>query len=273
MQRNGLARTAGKGGTWEPVRARNLFWIMGGDNDPKGDREAWSLSKDCETAPAHQLATTCVAAPFEHRPVPVRAQAWLQFHLRYWPEKLNDWVAGKPQPHVMKRRCANTEIRWCRCPGRIVVRGLWRQDNDMDAADGTMAGYWTMLSAARPRVRVVGHLYFPRLAEILRYPGASTGHFIRLFEASVVDVATGCRAWAVVAGYGEWARNNFVTVAVSDDVPPVAYLPGTVTATSAFSTATRSSCPSRSGPGHRDRRRQPAGRPAAPISARRTRCW
>jgi hypothetical protein len=62
----------------------------------------------------------------------------------------------------------------------------------------------------------------------MRYPGAyQMGHFIRFFEqipwwTLVPDV----KHKAVVSGYGDWAKPNYVTTAVSEDKNlMVAYLP------------------------------------------------
>jgi hypothetical protein len=62
----------------------------------------------------------------------------------------------------------------------------------------------------------------------MRYPGAyQMGHFIRFFEALpwwtlVPDV----KHKAVVSGYGDWAKPNYVTTAVSEDRKlMVSYLP------------------------------------------------
>ena len=61
IQRNGPAknREYGRYLGRKFASAKNLFWIMGGDNDPKGDREClFALFEGLrETAPAHQLIT------------------------------------------------------------------------------------------------------------------------------------------------------------------------------------------------------------------------
>ena len=68
----------------------------------------------------------------------------------------------------------------------------------------------------------------PGWRDIMKYPGAfQMGHFLRFFESIPWwTLKPDLRHDAVVAGYGEWARNNYVTAAVSDDRKLlVAYLP------------------------------------------------
>ncbi|MBL9139307.1 MAG: DUF4038 domain-containing protein [Verrucomicrobiales bacterium] len=215
--------------------ARNLFWIMGGDNDPKGDRiPLFAMIEGLrETAPPHQLMTYHASPPhsstdlFQYAP-------WLGFSFiyTYWPEKPNDWVPGKPQPHVYEaalREWTKSDVM----PfvlGESQYEGTGAKDNDMGTAQmARRQAYWAMLCGA------AGHAYgsdlwdFPtNWREIVRYPGANQlGHFIRLFESIPWwTLRPDIRHEAVVAGYGEWGRKDYATTALSEDRRlMVAYLP------------------------------------------------
>lgn len=83
--------------------AKNLFWIMGGDNDPKGDREClFALFEGLrETAPAHQLMTYHASPPHSSTDL-LQYAPWLGFSFisTYWREKPNAWTVGDLMPHV-----------------------------------------------------------------------------------------------------------------------------------------------------------------------------
>jgi hypothetical protein len=159
---------------------------------------------------------------------------WLGFSFiyTYWPEKPNDWVASKPQVHVYEaalREYQKSDVM----PfvlGESQYEGTGVIDNDMGTPQMVRRqAYWTMLCGG------AGHAYgsdiwgFPsNWREIMRYPGAyQMGHCIRFFEGIPWwTLRPDIRHEAVVAGYGEWARNNYVTAAVSEDRKLlVAYLP------------------------------------------------
>ena len=237
IQRNGPAKNRQYGQYLgrKFASAKNLFWIMGGDNDPKGDRECLFAFFEGlhETAPAHQLMTYHASPPhsstdlFQYAP-------WLGFSFiyAYWPEKPNDWVAGKPQPHVYEaalREFQKSDVM----PfvlGESQYEGSGVIDNDMGTPQMVRRqAYWTILCGG------AGHAYGsdiwgfpPGWRDIMKYPGAfQMGHFLRFFESIPWwTLKPDLRHDAVVAGYGEWARNNYVTAAVSDDRKLlVAYLP------------------------------------------------
>jgi hypothetical protein len=215
--------------------AKNLFWIMGGDNDPKGDRESLFAFFEGlrETAPAHQLMTYHASPPhsstdlFQYAP-------WLGFSFiyTYWPEKPNDWVADKPQPHVYEaalREYQKSDVM----PfvlGESQYEGFGVKDNDMGTPQMVRRqACWTILCGGAGHAYGSDIWYFPRnWRDIMKYPGAyQMGHVIRFFESLPWwTLRPDIRHSAVVAGYGEWARNNYVTAAVSEDRKLlVAYLP------------------------------------------------
>jgi hypothetical protein len=237
IQRNGPAknRLYGQYLGKKFSRFNNLFWFAGGDNDPKGDREgivAWAEGLH-QTAPKHQLITYHASPPhsstdlFQYAP-------WLGFSFiyTYWREKPNEWVTGDLLPHVYEaalREWSKSDVM----PfvlGESQYEGSGKIDNDMGTPQIVRRqAYWTLLSGG------AGHAYgsdiwgFPsNWRDIMRYPGAyQMGHFIRFFEAIpwwtlIPDV----KHKAVVSGYGDWAKPNYVTTAVSEDKKlMVSYLP------------------------------------------------
>ena len=213
----------------------NLLWIMGGDNDPKGDRLSLFAFFDGlrEAAPKHQLMTYHASPPHSSTDLFQYAN-WLGFSFiyTYWREKPNDWVTADLQPHVYEAAL----MEWSKSDtipfvlGESQYEGTGRIDNDM----GTpriirRQAYWTMLCGG------AGHAYgsdlwnFPQnWREIIDYQGAwQLSHFMKLFSSIpwwtlVPDV----KHQVVVAGYGEWTKANFVTTAVSSDKKlVVSYLP------------------------------------------------
>lgn len=237
IQKNGVAKNRSYGQYLGKkfARFKNLFWMMGGDNDPKGDRESLVAFAEglYSTAPKYQLITYHGSAPhsstdlFQYAP-------WLGFSFiyTYWREKPNEWVVSDLLPHVYEaalREWSKSDIM----PfvlGESQYEGSGKIGNDMGTPQMVRRqAYWTMLSGG------AGHAYgsdiwnFPaNWKEIMRYPGAyHMGHFIRLFEqipwwTLVPDV----KHQAVVAGYGNWAKPDYVTTAVSADKKlMVSYLP------------------------------------------------
>lgn len=208
---------------------------MGGDNDPKGDREGIVAMAEglYFTAPKHQLITYHASPPhsstdlFQYAP-------WLGFSFiyTYWREKPTEWVTHDLQPHVYEaalREWSKSDIM----PfvlGESQYEGSGIKDNDMGSpAIVRRQAYWTLLSGGAGHAYGSDIWYFPSFwRDIMRYPGAyQMGHVIKFFESIpwwmlVPDV----RHQAVVAGYGDWAKPNYVTTAVSEDKKLlVSYIP------------------------------------------------
>ena len=213
----------------------NLFWFVGGDNDPKGDRA--SLIAFAEglyvTAPKHQLITYHASPPHSSTDLFQYAH-WLGFSFiyTYWREKPTDWVISDLQPHVYEaalREWSKSDIM----PfvlGESQYEGSGKIGNDMGTPQIVRRqAYWTLLSGG------AGHAYgsdiwnFPaNWREIMRYPGAyDMGHFIKFFEQIPWwTLAPDVKHQAVVAGYGDWSKPNYVTTAVSEDKKMmVSYIP------------------------------------------------
>jgi hypothetical protein len=237
IQKNGIAKNRQYGQYLGKKfnKVKNLMWIMGGDNDPKGDRDYLFAFFDglFETAPKHQFMTYHASPPhsstdlFQYAP-------WLSFSFiyTYWREKPNEWTVHDMMPHVYEAALRE----WGKSDkmpfvlGESQYEGPGVIDNDMGEPQVVRRqAYWAILCGA------AGHSYgsdiwgFPKnWREIMRYPGAyQMGHFIRFFEKIAwwtlsPDVAHK----AVVGGYGNWSQNNYVTTAVSEDKKLlVSYLP------------------------------------------------
>ncbi len=214
---------------------KNLFWIMGGDNDPKGDKE--NLVAFAEglygTAPKHQLITYHASPPHSSTDL-FQYVPWLGFSFiyTYWREKPNEWVISDLQPHVYEaalREWSKTDIM----PfvlGESQYEGSGIKENDMGTPQIVRRqAYWTMLSGGAGHSYGSDIWYFPvNWREIMRYPGAyQMGHLIKFFEQiSWWTLVPDVRHQAVVSGYGEWSKPNYATTAVSEDKKlMVSYLP------------------------------------------------
>lgn len=213
----------------------NLFWIMGGDNDPKGDRLSLFAFFDGlrKTAPKHQLMTYHASPPHSSTDLFQYAD-WLGFSFiyTYWREKPNEWVTSDLQPHVYEAAL----MEWSKSDtmpfvlGESQYEGSGKIDNDMGNPHIIRRqAYWTMLCGGAGASYGSDLWNFPsNWREIMNYSGArQLGHFIKLFEqipwwTLVPDV----KHQALVAGYGTWTRSDYVTAAVSTDRKMlVAYLP------------------------------------------------
>ncbi len=214
---------------------KNLFWITGGDNDPKGDRASLFAFIEglYETAPKHQLITYH-ASPTRSSTDLFQYAPWLGFSFiyTYWREKPNSWVTHDMLPHVYEvalREWGKSD----KMPfvlGEAQYEGTGLIDNDMGEPQIVRRqAYWTMLCGG------AGHAYgsdlwnFPtNWREIVKYPGAyQMGYFIKFFEqipwwTLVPDVGHK----AVIAGFGDWAKPDYATTAVSNDKKLlVSYIP------------------------------------------------
>lgn len=205
---------------------KNLFWIMGGDNDPKGDR--LSLFAFFEglrsSAPDHQLMTYHASPPHSSTDL-FQYAGWLGFSFiyTYWREKPNEWVIHDLIPHVYEAALQE----WSKSDimpfvlGESQYEGSGRIDNDM-GTPGIIRrqAYWTILCGGAGEAYGSDLWNFPAdWREIMNYPGAwQLDHFVRFFESVpwwtlVPDV----KHQAVTDGYGRWSEPDYVTTAVSDD--------------------------------------------------------
>ncbi|HZK97405.1 MAG TPA: DUF4038 domain-containing protein [Prolixibacteraceae bacterium] len=214
---------------------KNLLWIIGGDNDPKGDREfLLSFAEGLyESAPKHQFITYHASSThsstdlFQYAP-------WLGFSFiyTYWREKPNSWAVHDLVPHVYEvalREWTKSDIM----PfvlGESQYEGTGSIDNDMGNPQIIRRqAYWTVLCGGAGSAYGSDLWNFPPTwREIIQYKGANQMGYMRKFFEQIPwwtlepDFSHSC----VVSGFGEWSTNNYVTTAVSHDKKlMVSYLP------------------------------------------------
>jgi hypothetical protein len=235
--RNGTDKTR-RLGEWLGKRFNrysNLFWTVGGDNDPLSIRkEIEALAEGIKaTAPRH-LVTFHARPPhsstdlFQYAP-------WLDFSMvyTYWREKPNDYVNPEQMPEVYE--VAHREhLKSDKMPfilGESQYEGSGKvYANDMGQPHHIRRqAYWTMLSGGAGHAYGHDGWFFPdHWREILQYPGAGQlGHLMRFFGSLPWwQLLPDLRHEYVVGGYGQYTRSDYVTVAVSEDKQLlVAYLP------------------------------------------------
>jgi hypothetical protein len=214
---------------------KNLFWIMGGDNDPKGDRESLLAFFDGlhETAPRFQLMTYHASPPHSSTDMFQYAD-WLGFSFiyTYWREKPNAGLVPEVMPHVyeaaVREYSKSDTIPFVL--GESQYEGTGTNENDMGEPQVIRRqAYWTMLSGGAGDAYGSDLWNFPsNWREILHYPGAfQLGHFIRFFESiKWWELVPDIKHQAVVTGFGEWSKPNWVATAVSSDKKfMVSYIP------------------------------------------------
>jgi hypothetical protein len=226
IRRNGPAKTRGYGEYLGRRFARftNLFWIVGGDNDPGAERaELAAFAEGLRAAaPAHQLLTYHAATT--HSSTDVFPDAgWLGFSFvyTYWRGKPGTWVPPAQMPHVYEAALREYD-KGHRMP---LVLG----ESQYEGAAGNDAGtprqvrrqaYWALLSGA------AGHAYGselwafpPNWRAVMRSPGAEQmRHVAALFgRLPWWRLVPDRRHRVVIAGSGAYGRDDYVTAAVTDD--------------------------------------------------------
>ena len=237
IQKNGPAKNKGYGQYLGKKfsSCKNLFWILGGDHDPKGDRECLvALAEGLySTAPKHQLITFH-ASPSHSSTDLFQYSPWLGFSFiyTYWREKPHPAFISDLTPHVYEaalREWSKSDIM----PfvlGESQYEGSGAISNDMGNPQIVRRqAYWTMLCGG------AGHAYGSDIwnfqsnwREILRYPGAYQMGYLKEFFDQIPwwTLVPDVRHQAVVSGYGDWSKSNYVTTAVSADKKlMISYIP------------------------------------------------
>ncbi|MBN1466882.1 DUF4038 domain-containing protein [candidate division KSB1 bacterium] len=235
IQANGTAKNRGYG-QWLGRRFAgfdNLFWIIGGDNDPKGDRaELVAFAEGLhETAPAHQLLTYHASPPHSSTDLFQYAD-WLGFSMiyTYWRDKPGEWV--NPQYMMEAYEAALREYNKSDVMPFILGESQYEgfEGNDIGTPHQVRRQpWWTILCGG------AGHAYGSRLwyfpdnwRDMIDYPGSyQLKHFIDFFEQlDWWTLVPDQRHKLVVAGYGQFMKPNYVAAALSQDGElAVAYLP------------------------------------------------
>lgn len=237
IQRNGVDknRMYGKYLGRKFSRFSNLLWIMGGDNDPKRDRDCLAAMAEglYSTAPKHQLMTYH-ASPGHSSTDLFQYTPWLNFCMiyTYWREKPNAPIIADLMPHVYEEALnewSKTDIM----PfvlGESQYEGSGRRGNDMGNPQIVRRqAYWTMLCGGAGHAYGSDLYFFPSdWRDIMRYPGAYQMGYLKDFFDQIPwwTLVPDVRHMAVVSGYGEWSKSNYVTTAVSNDKKLlVSYIP------------------------------------------------
>ncbi len=212
---------------------KNLFWIMGGDNDPKKDRECLNALAEglYSTAPEHQLMTYHASAThsstdlFQYAP-------WLGFSFiyTYWREKPN--ASADLMPHVYEEALNE----WSKSDimpfvlGESQYEGSGVISNDMGNPQIVRRqAWWTMLCGGAGHAYGSDLYFFPsNWRKIMCYPGAYQMGYLKEFFEQIPwwELIPDVDHKAVVSGYGDWSKSNYVTTAVSKDKKlMVSYIP------------------------------------------------
>ncbi|MCK9414358.1 MAG: glycoside hydrolase family 140 protein [Prolixibacteraceae bacterium] len=206
----------------------NLFWIIGGDNDPRGDLaeiEAFAGGLR-ETAPAHQLLTYHASATHSSTDIFQHAK-WLGFSMvyTYWKDKWNDNPAKKrnldqmPEVYEVSLKEYNKSFVMPFILGESQYEGFSGNDNGTPEIVRRQF-YWVMLSGG------AGHAYGsqiwnfpPNWRDILKWPGAQQVQYANKFFNSI--------AWwqlvpdqihdFVLSGYGTYSKTDYATAAITKD--------------------------------------------------------
>lgn len=215
---------------------KNIVWTMGGDSDPRTIRaELVAMAEGIHATASQQLLTYHGSTPhsstdlFQYAP-------WLGFSMiyTYWREKPNEWIDPQQLPHVYEAalREYNKSDRMPFILGESQYEGDGvRYGNDIGTPQQVRRqAWWTMLCGG------AGHAYghdgwdFPKQwRDIMNYPGGSQQmrHVITFF-ASIPwwRLVPDQRHTALVSGWGEFTKANYVAAALTDDKQTlVAYLP------------------------------------------------
>jgi hypothetical protein len=202
----------------------NLFWIIGGDSDPRHDLpeiEAFAEGLR-ETAPAHQLLTYHATASHSSTDIFQHAK-WLGFSMvyTYWKDKPADWFIVDQMPEVYEVSLKEYN-KWAVMPfilGESQYEGY--SGNDTGTPEIVRRQYyWVMLSGG------AGHAYgsqiwnFPaNWRNIMDWPGAwQLQHAYRFFSAIPWwQLEPDQRHQFVLAGYGTYSKTDYVTAALTTD--------------------------------------------------------
>ncbi|OFX30498.1 MAG: hypothetical protein A2W90_10695 [Bacteroidetes bacterium GWF2_42_66] len=214
---------------------QNLFWIIGGDNDPKADRECLVAFAESiySSAPKHQLMTYH-ASPAHSSTDLFQYAPWLGFSMiyTYWREKPNPPIVADLMPHVYEealREWSKTDIM----PfvlGESQYEGSGKRGNDMGNPQSVRRqAWWTILCGGAGHAYGSDLYFFPSdWRDIMRYPGAYQMGYLKQFFDQIPwwTLVPDVRHQAVVSGYGDWSKSNYVTTAVSKDKKlMVTYIP------------------------------------------------
>lgn len=215
---------------------KNIIWTAGGDNDPQSIRaEIVAMAEGLHKTAPQQLLTFHAKPPHSSTDL-FQYVAWLGYSMiyTYWREKPDQWVDSQQAVHVYEAalREYNKTDRMPFILGESQYEGDGsRFSNDMGTPQQIRRqAWWTMLCGG------AGHAYghdgwsFPaEWRQIINYPAGSQQlrHVRGLLETFPWwQLQPDQKHQVLVAGYGQYGRDNYVAAAVSEDKTRlVAYLP------------------------------------------------
>jgi hypothetical protein len=206
----------------------NLFWIIGGDNDPRGDlNEIEAFAEGLrETAPAFQLLTYHASATHSSTDIFQHAK-WLGFSMvyTYWKDKWNDNPVKKrnldqmPEVYEVSLKEYNKSFVLPFVLGESQYEGFSGNDNGTPEIIRRQF-YWVMLSGG------AGHAYgsqiwnFPaNWHDILKWPGAQQVQYANNFFNAINwwQLVPDQKHDLVLNGFGTYSKTDYVTAALTDD--------------------------------------------------------
>lgn len=226
IQRNGPEKNRAYGSYLgrKFARFKNLFWIIGGDNDPKNDRAGLIAFAEGlrQTAPAHQLLTYHASPPHSSTDLFQYAE-WLGFSMvyTYWRQKTADWMNSEqmPEAYEVALREYNKSDVMPFVLGESQYEGF--TGNDIGTPHHVRRqAYWTMLSGG------AGHAYGSELwsfpahwRKVMAYPGAEQMRHVHALFSRLPwwTLVPDQRHRVVVAGYGRYTADDYVTTAVTEN--------------------------------------------------------
>lgn len=226
IQRNGPEKNRAYGRYLGQKFAKfnNLFWLIGGDNDPKEDRAGLVAFAEGlrAAAPAHQLLTYHASPPHSSTDL-FQFADWLGFSMiyTYWREKPSEWVNPEQTPEVYEAalREYNKSHVMPFVLGESQYEGFTGNDIGVPLHVRRQA-YWAMLGGA------AGHAYGSELwnfpadwRRIMAYPGAEQMRHVKTFFSGLPwwTLVPDQRHRVVVAGYGRYSDDDFVLTAVTQE--------------------------------------------------------
>jgi hypothetical protein len=231
IEQNGLKKTAAFGQYLgrRYHKFTNLLWIIGGDNDPHGDKEALrQLALGIkQNAPAHLLtyhgaSTHSSTDVWDNEP-------WLDLVMVYTYFRGFDKAWNKNQPDVYEVSYKEYNKK----PVRPFILGESTYEGEHEswgsALQARKQAYWAMLSGSS------GHAYGSPLWKMdttwhqyLDLPGATSLKHLYSFFTSLAweKLVPDTTSRLVQSGAGQYASNDYVTTALASDSSfAVSYLP------------------------------------------------
>lgn len=236
LQRNGEKKCYGLGKYFGKkfYSLNNLMWIMGGDQDPLGDRACIeAMAKGIFESAPHQYITYH-AKPTHSSTDLYQYAPWLGISMiyTYWRDKPNAWVSGYPQMIEVYEMALREYMKTDIMPfflGEAQYEGF--EGNDIGTAYiARRQAYWTVLCGGMGAAYGDDTWYFPPdwREKQKRYPGGNQlKHFYSFFNSiRWWKLVPDYRHQVLVKGYGEMTKTNYVTAALSSDSSFfVAYIP------------------------------------------------